>query len=142
MVDQSLGRVFYWIRHRMLPEAFDFLAEMFKENIFTKYTPEEIQFYCLKLAVEALILLVCYRIGCYWADKKRKKERKNKQAKLSKTETVRKPFKPKKWSPTGWYWDEEKEVWVAPDYLSQESKDRWKWDEQKRIWIDLTKEKE
>lgn len=29
-----------------------------------------------------------------------------------------KPSNDKKWSPTGWYWDDKKEKWIPPDYLN------------------------
>lgn len=44
-----------------------------------------------------------------------------------------------KWYPTGWYWDEKKQSWIPPDYLSKESNERWKWNEEKQIWIDTNK---
>ena len=47
----------------------------------------------------------------------------------------------KQWSPTGWYFDESKGEWVAPDYIQQEAKTRWEWDDKKRIWIDKSKKK-
>ena len=45
----------------------------------------------------------------------------------------------KKWTSEGWYWDEEKQLWIAPDYLKTEAKRKWKWDEKKKIWTDLDK---
>ena len=39
-------------------------------------------------------------------------------------------------SPTGWFWDEEKGLWIPPNQLSEESKRRWSWDGEKRIWKD------
>lgn len=41
-----------------------------------------------------------------------------------------------KWTTEGWYWDEEKQLWIAPDYLKAEANRKWEWDEEKRIWID------
>lgn len=45
----------------------------------------------------------------------------------------------KKWYPTGWYFDEQKGEWVAPDYIQKEANTKWQWDEDKRIWIDKRK---
>lgn len=42
-------------------------------------------------------------------------------------------------SPTGWIWNEEKQLWDPPDYLSKQSKEKWEWDEKRRIWIDREK---
>ena len=42
-------------------------------------------------------------------------------------------------SPTGWFWDEEKGLWIPPNQLSEESKRRWSWDGEKRIWKDNDK---
>ena len=50
-------------------------------------------------------------------------------------------FKQKKWSPTGWYYDEEKGEWVAPDYIVEEANTRWEWNDEKRIWIDNSQKK-
>ena len=47
----------------------------------------------------------------------------------------------KKWSPTGWYYDDEKREWVAPDYIVEEANTRWEWNDEKRIWIDNSKRK-
>ena len=47
-----------------------------------------------------------------------------------------KPENEPNWYPTGWTWNEEKQLWEPPDYLSQESHDRWEWNETSRIWVD------
>ena len=47
----------------------------------------------------------------------------------------------KKWSPTGWYYDESKGAWIAPDYIRAEANTRWEWDDKKRIWVDKSKKK-
>lgn len=55
---------------------------------------------------------------------------------------IHKPKKKnKKWSPTGWYYDEKKQEWVAPDYIRTEANTKWEWDEEKRIWINKNNKK-
>lgn len=44
-----------------------------------------------------------------------------------------------RWYPTGWTWNEEKQLWEPPDYIVRESDERWEWDEEKKIWIDKQK---
>lgn len=47
-----------------------------------------------------------------------------------------KPVNESNWYPTGWTWNEKKQLWEPPDYLSQESQERWEWNESSRIWVD------
>lgn len=44
------------------------------------------------------------------------------------------------WSPTGWFYDNEKKEWIPPDYSAEESRLKWRWDDDKKIWIDIEKE--
>lgn len=45
-----------------------------------------------------------------------------------------------KWSPTGWYYDEDAKKWNPPEYLAEESARKWRWNQEKKIWIDQEKE--
>ena len=45
-----------------------------------------------------------------------------------------------KWYPTGWVFNEETQLWQAPDFLTEQSQTKWRWDEEKKIWIDSEKE--
>lgn len=41
-----------------------------------------------------------------------------------------------KWSPSGWYFDEQKQKWVAPDYVDSSRNTRWEWNERAKMWVD------
>ena len=45
-----------------------------------------------------------------------------------------------KWYPTGWVFNEETQLWQAPDYMTEQSQTKWRWDAEKKIWIDAEKE--
>ena len=126
MMDFRLTEIAEWIYYDLIPGLGRFFENIFSDSIFASMTIEEIQIGCIKIALEALALAVLVKIGTGIARKMHRK----------KTVVAGKGFKPRKWSPTGWYWDEDKGVWVPPDFVSEESKRRWTWDEKKRIWID------
>lgn len=132
MVSPGLTQVAEWIYHDVIPWIRSFFADLFANNIFTGMSTEEMQILCIRIALEALLLAGLIKIGQTIARKTGKKRK-------SSTAAPSKKFKPKQWSPTGWYWDDEKQIWVPPDYLSAESKRRWTWDADKRIWIDNDK---
>lgn len=39
-----------------------------------------------------------------------------------------------KWYPSGWVWNDEKQLWEPPDYMSEQARRDWIWDEEKKIW--------
>lgn len=45
------------------------------------------------------------------------------------------------WYPSGWTWNEEKQLWEPPDFLNKESAKKWTWDSSKQIWVDEEKER-
>lgn len=130
MIDPALTKLSQWIVYEFVPKIKTFFSEYFKSSIFNTMNTEELQVYFIKITLEAILIIIIYKIGFHFARKARKKAR-NKPTKSQKQ------FQPKKWSPTGWYWDDDKQTWIAPDYISKESQERWKWDPEKKIWIDL-----
>lgn len=108
MIDFRLTEIAEWIYNDFIPVIGGFFENLFSDSIFASMTTEEIQIGCIKVALEALALMI--KIGTSIARKKHSK----------KTVVTGKGFQPKKWSPTGWYWDEDKGVWVPPDFVSEE----------------------
>lgn len=129
MVDFGLTEIAEWIYYDLIPGIGGFIENVLGQSVFASMTTQEIQIACIKIALEALILAGLIKIGRKIGRRQRRK----------KAVVTGKGFQPKKWSPTGWYWDEDKGVWVPPDFVSEESKRRWTWDEKKRIWIDNDK---
>ena len=136
MIDAALTRIARWIQSSVIPEFKYFFEIVTNIKLFDNMSPEELQLACIKLALEALLLIVLLKIGRAIAKRVNKKQRRKAK---SRPQTASKKFQPKTWSPTDWYWDEEKGEWVAPDYINTEARTRWKWDEAKQIWIDLEK---
>lgn len=134
MVDPALTKLAYWIINSLVPNIKTFFSDFFRSTIFDTMTTEEIQVFFLKIAVEAIIILILYKIGIHFA---KKTERKARNKKIGN----KKHFKGKTWSPTGWYWDDDKRAWIPPNYLSKESQEKWKWDPEKEIWIDQSPQK-
>lgn len=141
MIDATVSRWAKWIQDAVIPQ-FSYLIETLRNfRPFENTSPEELQFQCIRLAIYAVLLIILVSIGRKigsWFMRTTAKKRKQKRIKKQ----IKKQIQQKKWSPTGWYWDEEKGEWVPPDYLNTEAKERWKWDDKKRIWIDLSKVQE
>ena len=137
MIDQFFQRLAEKIHGVMLPQLKQLISELMTNNIFEKMSTEELQIGCIKIALEALALIIVITISRKLCAKPRKSARKT-TAKQSQTG---KNFKPKEWSPTGWVWNEVEGIWEAPDYIIKESNERWQYDRSKGIWIDLSKEK-
>ena len=99
-------------------------------------SPEELQIGCIKIALEAIAIAIAIKISqkIYTKPKQATKKARQNQAKTTGK------FKPKKWSPEGWVWNEEECLWEPPDYIIKESNERWRYDKSKGIWIDLNKE--
>ena len=139
-IDPALTRIANWIIRDIIPPIKAFFREFFSNTIFETMTTEELQIYFLKIALQSLVLLCLYRIGVRSArrsrEKKKYRQKKTKPIKYNSNYEIAQ----KKWSSTGWYWDEKKQSWIPPDYLSEESKKRWKWDDKKKIWVDLEKQ--
>lgn len=74
------------------------LIDLFTNFIETS-SPREILITIL--ATIALIRIIVTQIRKAWNSPKRPR---------------RKKFKPKKWRSDGYYWDEKKKKWIAPDY--------------------------
>ena len=71
-----------------------------------------------KLLVIFAACAVMYHLYKYFTQKSWLEEAQERHQKRSESmdPVSSKPIK-KKWSPSGWYYDEEKEKWVSPDYL-------------------------
>lgn len=123
-----------WIIMEAVPAVKAFFHEYFSNTIFHTMTTEELQIYFLKIAIQAIILILILGI-------RPKNKKSNKKATKRNTKTAR--YEPKqKWSPTGWYWNEKEGLWEPPDYIIKESHERWRYDKVRGIWIDLNEEKE
>ena len=133
MIDPAVTKISQWIVLDLIPTIKAFFTEYFSTNIFTTMTTEELQIYFMKIALYAVLFIVLYKIGLAWARLIKRKKRRSKRP-ISRSKKI--------WSPTGWYWDEKKQKWTPPDYLSKESENRWKWDPEKQIWIDLNPPKD
>lgn len=96
-------------------------------------TQQELYYLLLNVLACIAIIRIIFREINRYREKRKNKPRKVKQSTNN--------FQPKKWYPTGWYWDEDKQSWIPPDYLKEESHKKWRWDEEKRIWINLYEDK-
>lgn len=140
MLGSISEKIAEWIIQDKVPAIKETLRQIFSNTIFHTMSSEELQILFLKYAIEAVFIIGLWTIGVTFANLIRKKEksRKGRQKKMKSTQP--KVSDQKKWSPTGWYWDDESQSWIPPDYLSQESRNRWKWDPEKKIWIDQEKD--
>ena len=112
MIDSVLTKIALWIQSNVIPSFHDLFNNLKNLQISNSMTPEEIQLAAIKIALEALLIICLLKIG----NRIRHKKQKKKDSPQKSTST----FQPKIWSPTGWYWDEKKGEWVAPDYTTKE----------------------
>ena len=103
------------------------------------------------LNVLMMAAAITWVVKLVWYSGKNRKERKKATVYKQGSATVHKRANKKKskppknvtvygiFSPTGWWYDEKKGEWIAPDYLKTQARDQWEWDEEKRIWIDKYK---
>lgn len=98
------------------------------ERFLGQYVADHFNSICLILAALGLLIAICYR----------RKRSGRQQPTVAPKENV---FESRQgeWTATGWYREDESDLWQPPDYIKQESRDKWQWDEEKRIWIDLEK---
>ena len=131
-LDHVSTKIANWIVRDAVPAVKAFFQEYFSNTIFHSMTPEELQIFFLKIAIQAVILIII--LGIRPGRKKKSRKQPNRNIRTNRNQPTQ------KWSPTGWYWDDKKQSWIPPDYLSEESKKRWKWDPEKKIWIDQEKD--
>ena len=134
-LDHVSSKIANWIVLEAVPAIKAFFNEYFSNTIFHTMTTEELQIYFLKIAVQAIILILILGIRPK-KSKKCSKKRVNPKSKTTKSEPKQ------KWTPTGWYWNEKEGLWEPPDYIVKESHERWRYDKANGIWIDLNEEKE
>lgn len=109
MIDNFFHQLAKEIVTRIPKEGIDFLSDMLSNNVFQTMTEEELQIACIKIALEALTLAAVMMISRHIHKNKTKK-------KTPTNQPAGKPFKPKKWNPDGYYFDEDKNQWIDPDY--------------------------
>ena len=112
MIDSVLTKIALWIQNKIIPSFHLLFKNISNLQISTDMTPEEIQLAAIKIALEALLIICLLKIG----GRIRQKKDKPKDIPQKSTNS----FQPKIWSPTGWYWDDKKGKWVAPDYTNKE----------------------
>lgn len=135
MIDQAYQKIAEQIHYVLLPGISKAFSDALHSNVFLQMNPDELQITCIKLALEALsltILIWITRIIRSGSRKRRPPKPKAKQVPKVKME--------RKWTTTGWVWNEKECIWEPPDYIIKESNERWKYDKTKGIWIDLNKE--
>ena len=111
MIDSVLTKIALWIQNKIIPSFHVLFNDIKNLQISTSMTPEEIQLAAIKIALEALLIICLLKIGS------RTRHKKHKQKDIPQKSTS--SFQPKIWSPTGWYWDDKKGKWVAPDYTTK-----------------------
>lgn len=110
MIDQAFQTVAEQIHGVLLPGVKQAISNaVFHSNIQDMST-DEIQIACIKLALEALTLVLIIWIGRIIRSSLSAKKR-EKKFKRSKTEIPE-----KLWTTDGWYWDDKKGKWVGPDF--------------------------
>lgn len=136
MIDQAFQTIAEQIHGVLMPGINQAIFNAMHNNVFQHMTTDQIQIACIKIALEAMAFAVLYWIGRTIGKRLTSRKRRSKPRRELKTVPER------RWTPTGWYWDDKKQSWIPPDYLSEESRQRWKWDPEKRIWIDQDPPKE
>lgn len=134
-LDKVSAKIANWIVLEAIPAVKAFFNEYFSNTIFHTMTTEELQIYFLKIAIQAIILILILGI-------RPKKSKKSSKKIVNRKPKTAKSGPKQKWTPTGWYWNEKEGLWEPPDYIVKESHERWRYDKVRGIWIDLNEEKE
>lgn len=112
MIDEFFQSIAEELHQTMNPAILQYISDTFQNNVFQKMTPEELQINCIKVILEILTVIILFWIS----NRKRRSKRKRRAVATQKKQEPEKKFKPKVWTPDGYYYDDKKEKWIDPDF--------------------------
>ena len=123
MVDQA----FEQIATHLVELCNTYVPELLNSSAFPELSAVETQITCIKIALEAFAVALAIWLGNrvrVGSKKKNATEPSRKQTQSKKEIQMKygsgKKFTPPKWRTDGYYWDDKKQKWIAPDFKIKE----------------------